>query len=96
VHETFGRIVRETEDGYGCSLTEGYIWISLDLDRLETVETHTLRGNHILAKVVRMRVFGNQQGMRSPTGISVLVGRFVRRIPSIIIVTVRATAVVIS
>jgi hypothetical protein len=71
-------------------------WISLDLDRLEVVESHTLRGNHTLARVNRWKVSGSHLGMWSPTNTSVLDGRSVRRIPSVIIVTVRVTALVIS
>jgi hypothetical protein len=69
-------------------------WISLDLDRLETVATHTPRGNHALARIDRQKVFGSHKGMWSPTDASVLAGRSVKRIPSVIIVTVRVSALV--
>jgi len=71
-------------------------WLRLDLDRLETVATQTPRGNRTLARVIGETVSGSPQGMWTPTGISVLVGRYVGRIPSDIIVTVRATILVIS
>ena len=71
-------------------------WISLDLDRLETVATHTPRGNRTLARVDRQKVSGSYKGMWSPTDTSVLAGRSVKRIPSVIIVTVMVTALVIS
>lgn len=71
-------------------------WISLDLDRLETVISQTPRGNRALARVIGEKVCGSQKGMWSPTGISVLVGRFVKKISYDIIVTVRAPILVIS
>jgi hypothetical protein len=49
-------------------------WISLDLDRLETMVIYTLRGNHVLARIDWQKVFGSYKGMWSPTDASVLAG----------------------
>lgn len=73
MYETFGWNTRDIEDGFGRSLTGGSKRIGLDLDRLEAVVTHALRGNHTLTRVVRWKVFGKRLGMWSPTNFSVLV-----------------------
>jgi hemerythrin superfamily protein len=48
VHDAFGWIGRDIEDGYDFSHTGGIDRLRLDLDRLETVATRTLRGNRAL------------------------------------------------
>jgi hemerythrin superfamily protein len=59
VHETFGWIGRDIEDGYDFSHTGGIDRLRLDLDRLETVATRTLRGNRALTIGNRRKVSGN-------------------------------------
>jgi hypothetical protein len=75
VHETFGWIGQDIEDGSDPAHTGGTYRLRLDLARLETVATRILRGNRALTRGIRQTVSGNHQDMWSPISAFVLDGR---------------------